>query len=215
MNKSSVRAYWYSETTNVGDNLTSIILKYLSGKDVELSYEHGRILSIGSVIEFIQDGDVVWGSGLIQSMVLKKKESVKFLVVRGALTRERLLASGYDVPAIYGDPAILMSEIYHPTVKKEHRTGLIPHYIEKDAWTDNGFYIDILSGVYSFINNLLKCETIITSSLHAYILAQAYGITATYCQKTDRIIGGFFKFKDYQTSNTSAEELKKLIKPYL
>lgn len=213
-----VKAYWYNETKNVGDNLTKIILEHLSKKEVVLSHDKGSILGVGSIAEFIQDGDVVWGSGLIEPMALEKKKDVTFLAVRGKYTRDYLMMAGYEVPEVYADPAILMPEIYFPKVEKEHKFGYVPHYIEKDEWptlTRGDFFIDILSEPFAFVDELLKCEAILTSSLHAHILARAYGIPSKFFPLTNKIIGGYFKFWDYETANTSATELKNLIMPYL
>lgn len=212
-----VKAYWYNETKNVGDNLTKIILEHLSKKEVVLSHDKGRILGVGSIAEFIQEGDVVWGSGLIEPMELVKKKDVKFLCVRGKQTRNYLMRAGYDVPEVYGDPAVLMPEIYFPEVNKQFYTGYVPHYIESDTWKQwiGGPYIDVLSPPFEFIDEILKCERILTSSLHAHILATAYGIPSFYLQFTSRIIGGQFKYDDHQFRNTTPEQLKNLIMPYL
>lgn len=203
-----MKSYWYTSNPkgdygNVGDMLTPIIIKHLTGERPEW-VEHttpGKILAVGSLIEFIQDDDEIWGCGLIQPMLIPKRKNVKFLAVRGKKTREHLLKAGYDVPEVYGDPAILMPEIYQPEYTEEqHRIGYVPHYVEWDVFKKvypDGYFINILNTPHQFIKEMVMCQKIITSSLHAYILAQAYGIPAEYLQLTSKIIGGYFKYEDY------------------
>ena len=202
-----MKAYWYTENHksdygNVGDMLTPIIIKHLTGERPEW-VEHttpGKILAVGSLIEFIQDDDEIWGSGLIQPMPIPKRKNVKILAVRGKKTADALRQAGYDVPEVYGDPAVLMPEIYQPTTEKIYDIGYCPHYIEFDAWAKafpEGRCILINNYPQRFIDEIWQYRKIVTSSLHAYILAQAYGIEAEYLQLTSKIIGGYFKYEDY------------------
>lgn len=219
-----MRAYWYTDNPkstygNVGDMLTPIIIEHFTGNKPEYVSANtpGKLLACGSVAEFIQDGDTVWGSGIIQPMQLDKSNRVNILAVRGKLTARQLRSVGYDVPEVYGDPAVLMPEIYHPIPKpKYYSIGYMPHYIEADAW-HKAFgltkpYLNVINEPKHFIDEMLKCHKIITSSLHAYILAQAYGIQAEYLQLTSKIIGGYFKYEDYISGRGDTEKFKEVFK---
>ena len=232
-----MKAYWYTDNPNslygnVVDMLTPIIIQHFTGKKPEYAKadENGKLLAVGSVCEFIQPNDTVWGSGFIgqdQAAIHanKKQRNVKILAVRGKLTAEALRKIGYDVPEVYGDPAVLMPEVYDPnakfTITRPYNTipirydiGYVPHYIEKDAWQQHfgisKYYISIINTPYQFIDSMMQCHKIVTSSLHAYILAQAYGLQAEYVQLTSKIIGGYFKYADYISGRGDPETLKKV-----
>lgn len=215
-----MKAYWYKgnwtdETYNIGDGVVPFILKYLTGKDIIScnNKDSGKLLSCGSVIEFIEDNDTVWGSGLIQSMPLIKKNNVKFLMVRGPLTRSSLLEVGYTVPEIYGDPCTLLPEILHGHCNKEYPVGIIPHYTETNEMRimyPDSHYINIISNIETFVKEICKCEKIVTSSLHGYIISNAYNIPVEYKQLTEKIIGGMFKFNDYCEGKIYKSDVKEI-----
>ena len=147
-----MKAYWYTEHPkslygNVGDMLTPIIIEHFTGKKPEFAdkWDKGKLLACGSVAEFIMPGDTVWGSGLIQPMAISKfaNKNVNILAVRGKRTADILREYGFTVPEVYGDPAVLMPEIYNPhaqlkrpwkTIAITHDIGYVPHYVEVDAW---------------------------------------------------------------------------------
>jgi pyruvyltransferase len=205
------RWYWTREWMppvwpNVGDALAPLILDhFLYARAVNLEEpccQH--VLSCGSVLEFVRPNDFVWGAGAIKEMPIPYHAGVRFAAVRGPLSRQCLIDSGYlpeEVPEAYGDPATLMPFIYAPIVKKRRRLGVVPHYVERDEvarlFGNSAHIINPLMEPEAFINELLSCERILSSSLHGYILAQAYGIPAEHFRLTDEIIGGDFKLLDY------------------
>jgi pyruvyltransferase len=97
--------------------------------------------------------------------------------------------------------------IYNPQIEKKHKWGFIPHYIEFEEDKDLevihhmeslGFQIiDVCSGTEKFVDELLECENVISSSLHGLIAADAYGIPNARVNVSNKLIGGDFKFKDY------------------
>jgi len=231
-----IKAYWYKGygynnfSGNVGDILTPIILKYLTGEEIRHrsgEIKNGRVFACGSIVENIKDNDIVWGSGLIQPMKLEKKQNVKILAVRGKATRKALIETGYDCPEIYGDPAMLMPKIYpnefktfYPVSSEEsyandkleryYDIAYIPHYIERQEYSDwfRGYQINIINEPKRFIMELLQCKKIVTSTLHGYILAKAYGIPVEYVQLTNKIIGGMYKFCDFLSGLKEYDENK-------
>ena len=220
-----MKTYWYKgewgeEVGNVGDMLTPYIMEYLTGDRPTESCdcrEKNKFLSVGSIIEYIEDGDTVFGSGLIRPKRLKKKNDVTFLCVRGRETAKELRRIGYDVPEAYGTPTIFMADIYHPKVEKKCKVAYIPHYVEKAEYLDeypDGYYIDIINRPLDFIDELLACESIVTSSLHAFILAEVYGIEAQYVQLTNKIIGGYYKYHDYLTGDNNKEMMRAVFEQW-
>ncbi len=207
--------YWYDdwgEIGNVGDRIAPIILEHLLGHKVVncMPDTEEKLMTCGSVIEFIQRGDVIFGAGLIQPMELELKDDVKIFMVRGPNTMNALLNAGYDVPEIYGSPAFLLPEIIKGHENKEYKTGVVCHYV--DDYNIKGHKINVLSDPVKFINEICKCERIISSSLHGIIIAEAYGIPATWVKLSDKIIGGEFKFNDYYLG-TGREPMKNFQQP--
>ena len=204
-----MKAYWYTrddwtpERGNIGDIVSPLILKHVTGNTPVLDYGDGRVLGCGSIIENIHDRDIVWGSGLIQPMHVPWMRDVTFAMLRGPLTHNWLNMSGYypqDVP--YGDPCFLLPEVFPCPHEPIHRIGVVSHYVEKEEslgmFKGGDFHhIDIISDPWTFIRELNSCHMVISSSLHGIVIAEAYGIKALRYMLTDKIIGGDFKFKDY------------------
>jgi len=209
--------YWYKgdwtdEVGNIGDMVTPHIIRHLTGHMPARCSEttQGKLLSCGSVIEFLEDNDVVWGSGLIKPMPLEKRENVTFLMVRGPETRKALLRAGYEVPEVYGDPCEMLPEIWPGHQNKKYKLGIIPHYVDYQAFVQahpGQHVINIMNTPENFINEICECEEIWSSSLHGLIIAKIYGIKASHIKLSDKVIGGNFKFNDYRLWNVNVASL--------
>lgn len=187
---SSIRARWFRHR-NFGDTLTPVLLQHFTGRSVKYSKRAGKMLGVGSIINYSKKGDTIWGTGLIQDERLSLPK-VRVLALRGPLTGRNC---GLESD-VYGDPAILLPLVYNPRMEKKHEVGIVPHYADKDLVSE-GHVIDIEAPWRDVIDSLLECESIVSSSLHALIAAEAYGIPARWAVFSDRIIGGRFKFHDY------------------
>lgn len=158
---------------------------------------------------FTKPNDIVWGTGCISPNEIGFIPS-KVYAVRGPLTRDELLKKDIQCPEIYGDPALLFPEIYNPTLKFKYKYGIIPHYIDfTDPSSLKSIYhlesqgvkvINITSGIFNFIDELLQCQNILSSSLHGLIMADAYNIPNIRVKLSDKLAGGNFKFTDYSLS---------------
>jgi pyruvyltransferase len=193
-----MKLYWH-KTNNFGDAIAPIILAHFTGEDAEFADRHieGKWVSTGSIMYAVRERDVVFGTGLI-SKPAEPVEMTKatFLAVRGPETRKNIIG---DVPEIYGDPGILLPLIYNPSIEKKHKLGIIPHYADRKTYIHQpgGHRIDIQAHWKKVIEEILSCETIMSSSLHGIIAAEAYGIPAIWAKWSENIIGGEFKFQDY------------------
>lgn len=161
-----------------------------------------HLYSIGSILGFGCQDATVWGSGLLYpyEMYLTRMKMAKLDVrsVRGPKTRSELLKMGIQCPEVYGDPAILMPEIYKPEVNgKEYAYSLIKHISENDTLYPI-HKIDMHTTNYRYvIDEIMKSEIIISSSLHGIILAEAYGVPAILYKPIE---SNLFKFEDYYES---------------
>jgi pyruvyltransferase len=213
--------YW-DKGTNFGDAIGQIVVEHVLNKKTmwvdRKYYPYPYLMSIGSILQKANENSIVWGSGFISESETLKQPPHKILAVRGPLTRQKLLNLNIDCPKIYGDPALILPEIYMPSnAKKKYKLGIIPHYIDQNSPYLNRFnndknilIIDIKNPDYKqFIDQVLSCEKIISSSLHGIITADAYKIPSLWIELSKNVKGNGFKFFDYFESVN-----KKVESPY-
>jgi len=163
------------------------------------------VMSAGSIIGWGRGARrIVWGSGVISGADIIPP--AKFVAVRGQETYNLLTQQGYDAPHVFGDPALLLPLVYHPTVEKKYRAGIILHYIHEsvvnvDELPDDVLVINLMDDIERVISKILSCERIVSTSLHGIIVSNAYGIEALWAQVPDLPLSGdSMKFKDYFSS---------------
>jgi len=210
-------ARWF-QSLNWGDAVNPILIIFLSGQNpTYLSMSKFRLknrffpkpvyLVCGSILAYADKNTIIWGPGFGSSDNRLKEKPKKILAVRGPLSRQKILDQGYDAPNIFGDPALLFPRFYHPKISKRYKLGIIPHFTD---WGDpriqrfnvNKYIllIDITSGIFNVVDNILSCERVASSSLHGLIVADAYKIPSVWIKIGDKIIGKDFKFNDYFSS---------------
>ncbi|WP_241147984.1 polysaccharide pyruvyl transferase family protein [Lacinutrix jangbogonensis] len=213
-----MRLFWWNEKKlqgktkeNYGDLLGLYLVEKISDKKVVwanpskfsiANFFNPIYVTIGSILTQVTTNCIVWGSGII-SKDYKIKEA-KFLAVRGPQTRAHLLSQGFNVPEIYGDPALLLPRFYKPEIKKKYALGIVPHYkdfsfiSEKFGNDDGVLIIDLLTNdIEETTNQFLQCEAIVSSSLHGIIVAHAYGIPAVWQKFSNDVFGDDIKYQDY------------------
>lgn len=201
--------YWWQPKNggvNVGDHLSKVIVEaMLALRDQELLHKQDRSLrlfAIGSVLHNARDGETVWGSG-INAKIPEAQHRFRALdvrAVRGPLTRQWLMDRGIPVPEIYGDPALLMPMFYSKELIGAPGKApfvVIPHFNEapeKYAAYQKRLLLPNMKPL-AFVRALLGAETVVSSSLHGVILAEAYGIPAIYLDSGNG--ENRFKYDDY------------------
>ncbi len=212
VNEDEVFLSFDNHRQNMGDILSPIIASHFGSKKIRRisksnckKYEH--YFMIGSILQRSTEKSLIWGSGLISVNAKCEKKPKKVLAVRGPLTRQKLLEQGIECPEIYGDPALLLPEIYPGTShKKEYKIGIIPHFNDKNDvslkqnFSDNSevLIIDIQNkDPMKVVDAMLSCERIISSSLHGIIVGDAYGIPSVWVEFEHPFEDGHFKFQDY------------------
>lgn len=213
-----IRLFWWNEIRlqskskeNYGDLLGKYLVEKISKKRIVwaqpskfsiLDFFSPIYVTIGSILTNVNKKCIVWGSGIISKDYPIK--NALFLAVRGPQTRNYLLKFGYDVPEVYGDPALLLPDFYNPTIEKEYKFGIVPHYtdfkIVSDLYKKNTevLVIDLMTNDIENVTDLfLRCEKIISSSLHGVIIPHAFGIPAIWQQFSDKVFGDNIKYQDY------------------
>lgn len=168
-------------------------------------YVKGYLLTVGSILQFnFNKSSLIWGSGIIERTTIVN--SGTFLAVRGEKTRKRLMDLGYEVPEVYGDPALLLPVIYSPKPIKKYRVGIIPHvshlsYVQENITDPNIKIISLnTNDINSVIDEINSCELILSSSLHGIIVPHAYNIPCLWVDFPIKLSGDGVKYEDYFSS---------------
>lgn len=196
MIRKEINLFWMKNPKpgNMGDILPPFIFEKLGFKPKYVSENtENKLLSIGSIISRVNEGDTVWGSGIIHRKN-KIELDANYLAVRGPLTGEQVGCQ------TYGDPALLCPLFWkfenESTIKK---IGIVPHYVDYELV--DGEKINILNAnPINVIKNIIKYESIVSSSLHGIIIAHAYGIPAAWIKLSNNLTGDNSKFEDYALS---------------
>lgn len=188
-----VNLEWWKRRDNLGDCLAIPIFEYMLkyygiNGDAKV---HGtkHLMTVGSIIGSGEFDTTVWGSGIHRMNNIKRlaeqRDFRKYDIraVRGPVTRWFLTQNGYACPEIYGDPAVIMKEIYRPnSFEKKYDISYIQHIDrKKDVENKDIHLIDIRTTDYKrFIEEICSSKRIISSSLHGIILAETYGVPAVF-----------------------------------
>lgn len=205
--------YWkHKPLDNFGDLLSLKVVERIVGKEVRYwkptqKKQEKKLLSIGSVLILARDGDVIWGTGMNgKRMDLKdyKFTHIDIRAVRGPMTR-LFIKKHFDIdcPEVYGDPALLIPYIFPEFQKAENPEWeyiFIPHYKEEHKYPKE-LYPHVVHPTEPWdeiIKKILNSRLVIGGSLHALIVADAYGIPARYVRTSD--YEPLFKYQDYYLS---------------
>tara|TARA_B100001093_G_scaffold503673_1_gene558357 strand:+ start:162 stop:944 length:783 start_codon:yes stop_codon:yes gene_type:complete len=206
--------------TNFGDGSNYFLFKnYIKDIKSECCWETNKkvynnktILGMGSIINKMNKNDIVCGSGMLKPNDLpefKPDELKEMAMVRGPLTYNNLIAKGYKVRQVYGEPGLLFSDVYKPQSIKKYNIGIIPHSVDKKnknvekLISDGCKFIDINQAEGNeekFLDEINECNIIFSSALHGIITGDSYSIPSFHIKFSDNLIGGNYKFEDYYMS---------------
>jgi hypothetical protein len=130
----------------------------------------------------------------------KKPPLVNFVphAMRGPFSRQLLLDAGYDVPQVYGDPALMLDRLWPAAqVEKRWDLGVVLHMSENDqAFERYGVPEELAGSVKVFttainpaggvaaleerVRELQSCRRILSTGLHALVLAEAGNIPCAH-----------------------------------
>ncbi|MDJ0514389.1 MAG: CDP-glycerol glycerophosphotransferase family protein, partial [Methyloceanibacter sp.] len=200
----------YTQVPNAGDAANAAIISRLTDARVEISdgksLSQPNLIALGSLLQWIDPRSVIWGTGVLSDEYPIATLPERVFAVRGPLTRKKLLDAGADCPELFGDPGILISDIYPRRTGSMSGLGIIPHYVDRDepyiaeALRYGARLIDVGQPLEDYLEALCKCDCVLTSSLHGVIFAHSYGIPAAWVQLSGKVVGGSLKFRDYYAS---------------
>lgn len=208
LERGAIRLFYWRGVPNLGDSVSARIVAGLSGRRI-VAVERGdrrKLLACGSVAHRARAGDLVWGSGTIEPDRPPESRDVDVRAVRGPRTRAMLRRAGIPCPEVYGDPALLLPRVLpRRRAAPRFRLAIVPHYQDKPRVRSDdpavrvleSRVLDIQGELETFLDALLECERVVSSSLHGLVFAEAYGIPAAELRVGDDVRGAEHKFADY------------------
>lgn len=159
-------------SANFGDEIGPLLVSALAPEGADGA---GRLLSVGSVIHFGRRGDVVWGAGINGKVRQTLQHPLDVRAVRGPLTRAVLQGHGLEVPAVFGDPALLMPRLFDVPVGAHRELLVMPNLNELDRVAGEQV-LSPLGDPVQIAAEIRGAGFVVASSLHALVIADAYGI---------------------------------------
>lgn len=187
---------------NFGDLLGPIIVGRLAeGLGPPDQTPSARLLSVGSIAHFSRSGDVVWGSGINGKIPLDRitAQHLDVRAVRGPVSQRLLRGLGHTVPDVFGDPALLLPTLFPESREwakaKIFGLTIVPNLNDLDDFDlDDTEVVSPQQPVWDVIRRIAQSEFVIGSSLHAIIVAEAYGVPARALASTSE---NRLKYDDY------------------
>jgi len=157
-----------------------------------------RLLSIGSVLHFARDGDIVWGSG-VNGKVSGDAISASDLdvrAIRGPLTAGALRDRGISTPEVFGDPGLLAPSLFGvtrdalPTIE----ITSLPNLHDLRSWRGAPGMLSPRNDYLAVMRTIASSRHLVTSSLHGIVIADALGVPVSPVRPTAEAM---FKYEDY------------------
>lgn len=204
-----IKVHWGRVLNNFGDCLQPDILKHYRLTPVYVSQKDADIILAGSILQWIPkdfNGYIIGTGG---DNFKYEFPNAKILAVRGKLTLSNI--SGCTENIKLGDPGLLMSYVFPEKSEVKYKLGVIPHFVDKDSdiilnWRKrfgpDVLFIDVLRSPKQVIAEIKQCASIVSSSLHGLIIADAFHIPNMRFVNRQTMPTSFYdyKFDDYYSS---------------
>ncbi len=199
--------YWSpgAGKVNFGDELSRIIVLAMLARGGRTPLDHcgtpKTLLALGSILHCAPEGATIWGTGANIHEGHERPYLFSHLdvrAVRGPHTAAFLRERNIAVPDVYGDPALLLRDLFPDRfrVTPEHAVGIVPNFADLNFGSNTGhFSINPMRAWNVCVEEILKCGFVVSSSLHGIIIAETWGIPARYVRLSAN--EGLFKYKDY------------------
>ncbi len=185
---------------NFGDLLGPEIVRRILARSGSAEVGTGRLVSVGSIMHLARDGDVVWGTGVNGKVRPDEHHATSLDVraVRGPLTRAWLESHDIACPAVFGDPGLLVPQLF-PEIATVERGSIgvlhVPNLHDRRSWRGlPGRVLDPTSPLLDCLRTIAAADRVIASSLHGLVVADALGIPAVRVRSR---LEPDFKYDDY------------------
>ena len=163
-----------------------------------------RIVTVGSIMRLARSEDVVWGTGVNGKSLGKPlaAQTLDIRAVRGPRTREVMISRGFDVPGVYGDPALLLGELWG----REHFAGdtprrpltVIPNLNDLSSYPKDDALVPPTRPLQEVLSAIAASDFVTGSSLHAIVIADALGVPSRLVRSGAEPL---FKYEDYYSGS--------------
>ncbi len=194
--------------SNFGDAMSVSIVERILGKPVETTSstatQRQKFLAIGSIVNYAEEGDLLWGTG-VNGKYSKNSDyhftSLDVRAVRGPLSRDFLLQLGVTCPEVYGDPTLLLPKLF-PEFQKSNSPSqkyiFIPHFSDEPLFQYLPNMVSVKEDWQEVVWKILDSEFVISSALSGVIVAEAFGIPARlFIAPNENNTETLFKYADY------------------
>ncbi len=209
----------YCIERNAGDSFNKHFIESYFDTTIRL-YTGGKrnhTLFCGSILGRSNKYSNILGAGFIsEEQSSRPIQYNKVIGVRGILTAEALRLNNQEVSISFmGDPGLLVKEVIAPrdsNYKKSGKIGVIPHFIDYDIVKkmieDNpNFELINIKSTYDVVcKQILRCDVVLSSSLHGLIFSDAMNVPNSWVKFSNNVKGGTFKFRDYYSVMTNPQE---------
>ena len=210
----TLRLAWWSKPFpgNFGDWLSPLIVSQFTDSRIILqspvnAASKKHLISLGSIGRFIKSNSVVLGTG-ISSMDIELNKKADYISVRGPLTAELLKQSGGPTVTSFGDPGVLLSDVYNLSRGATNgRVAFVRHFSHSSIpmqLPENFDEISVMRSrpqdIESFVKALLEYDQVVTSAMHVMITCQSYGIPCALVSfegAEENVHGTGIKYEDY------------------
>lgn len=213
-----LRLHYFVRIPNFGDRINPAIVEAVSGEPTILDTRRDapHLCAVGSLIAATTPQSFIWGTGVIHpDYGLGSALPERIFALRGKLSHSALRMAGVPVPDVtLGDPAVLapaLMDIRRSRTPK-YRIGLVPHYVDRRQPAVQRLLslpdvvdLNVHQEPEDVLRLMAECETVVSSSLHGLIFAEALGIPNLWVTSSTQIAGGSFKFDDW-FSTTAAPQ---------
>jgi pyruvyltransferase len=181
--------YWYNSCKasgryNVGDMLTPYLFSKMTNKLLKQADPPNDpakqlvVSGVGSVLRDSNKSSIIWGSGI----AVRGKHSLERIINTNKMSSDEINN------IILGDPGLCMSTLYKPIMTDIiYKYGIVLHYVDDKygpllSSVNNAKYVSVNHLPEEFIDNIVDCEIIISSSLHGLVLAISYNKPVIYIE---------------------------------
>lgn len=184
-------------TNNFGDMLGPVVASHLAPASAK-GHSSRRLLVVGSILHFAQDGDVVWGAGVNGKVPVERIEARRLDVraVRGPLTAKTLRGLGVESADVFGDPGLLVPRLLgvERALEPSVRLVSLPNLRDAAVWKEREGYVNPCTSYLDVITGIANSERVVTSSLHGLVIAESLGVPVSLVRSREEAA---FKYEDY------------------
>ena len=202
--RNGLRSYYWTGEKNFGDLVTPYLIRKIGFTPIPSPASIAQVVLCGSNLDVLPPRfkGIIAGGGYIEDGPKHNLPHATALLVRGPQSKERLNAKG--VPVL-GDPGLILPKFIRKSQLVNGRIGVVPHHSEvglsdlenavqnkKDlAW------ISPIQSVEKAVEEITRCDCVLSSSLHGLITADAFSIPSAWIQFSKSSKRDSFKYNDY------------------